>query len=133
MTREIALHCMKSASELESELCEECPIYGQTGCDHCYEDALQYVIAMLEQEPIDYETQYENYLKKSEVVISQLRADRDRLQDAFDKLRAEIEEPLKINQGLNTESAKAQAIALSWVLGVIDKYKAEIEPQESEG
>jgi hypothetical protein len=42
---------MKSASELERELCEECPIYGQTGCDHCYEDALQYVIAMLEQEP----------------------------------------------------------------------------------
>ena len=52
MTKEIALHCMKSASELERELCEECPIYGQTGCDHCYEDALQYVIAMLEQEPI---------------------------------------------------------------------------------
>lgn len=52
MTREIALHCMKSASELERELCEECPIYGQTGCDHCYEDALQYVIAMLEQEPV---------------------------------------------------------------------------------
>lgn len=50
MTRKIALHCMKSASELERELCEECPIYGQTGCDHCYEDALQYVIAMLEQE-----------------------------------------------------------------------------------
>lgn len=52
MTRKIALHCMKSASELERELCEECPIYGQTGCDHCYEDALQYVIGMLEQEPI---------------------------------------------------------------------------------
>lgn len=51
MTREIALHCMKSASELERELCEECPIYEQTGCDHCYEDALQYVIATLEQEP----------------------------------------------------------------------------------
>ena len=50
MTREIALHCMKSASELERELCEECPIYGQTGSDHCFEDALQYVIGMLEQE-----------------------------------------------------------------------------------
>jgi pyruvate dehydrogenase complex dehydrogenase (E1) component len=43
--------------------------------------------------------------------------------DVLDKIRAEIEEPLKINQGLNTESAKAQAIALSWVLEVIDKYK----------
>ena len=51
MTKEIALHCMKSASELNSELCEECPIYGQTGSDHCFEDALQYVIGMLEQEP----------------------------------------------------------------------------------
>ena len=51
MTREIALHCMKSASEFEGTLCEECPIYGQTGCDHCFEDALQYVIRMLEQKP----------------------------------------------------------------------------------
>ena len=52
MTKEIALHCMKSASELKSELCEECPIYGQTGSDHCFENALQYVIGMLEQEPV---------------------------------------------------------------------------------
>lgn len=51
MTREIALHCMKSYSELHSDLCELCPIYGQTGSDHCFEDALQYVIGMLEQEP----------------------------------------------------------------------------------
>lgn len=50
MTREIALHCMKSYSELHSDLCELCPIYGQTGSDHCFEDALQYVIGMLEQE-----------------------------------------------------------------------------------
>lgn len=52
MTREIALHCMKSYSELHSDLCELCPIYGQTGSDHCFEDALQYVIGMLEQTPI---------------------------------------------------------------------------------
>lgn len=51
MTKEIALYCIKSISESERELCEECQIYGQTGCDHCYEDALQYVITMLEQEP----------------------------------------------------------------------------------
>ena len=51
MTREIALHCMKSYSESHSDLCELCPIYGQTGSDHCFEDALQYVIGMLEQEP----------------------------------------------------------------------------------
>lgn len=51
MTREIALHCMKSYSELHSDLCELCSIYGETGSDHCFEDALQYVIGMLEQEP----------------------------------------------------------------------------------
>lgn len=51
MTREIALHCMKSYSESHSDLCELCPIYGQTGSDHCFEDALQYVINALEQEP----------------------------------------------------------------------------------
>lgn len=50
MTREIALYCMKSASELERELCRECPISGQS--EHCYEDALQYVIKYLEQEPV---------------------------------------------------------------------------------
>ncbi len=58
MTKEIALHCMKSASELKSELCEECPIYGQTGSDHCFEDSLQYVIGMLEQEPISDKYEY---------------------------------------------------------------------------
>ena len=71
MTREIALHCMKSASELERELCEECPIYGQTGSDHCFEDALQYVIGMLEQEPI------------------------------LDKIRAEIEQTRKMYLDMN--------------------------------
>lgn len=52
MTREIALHCMKSYSEHHSDLCELCSIYGQTGSDHCFEDALEYVIKDLEQEPI---------------------------------------------------------------------------------
>lgn len=52
MTREIALHCMKSYSEHHSDLCELCPIYGQTGSDHCFEDALEYVIKDLEQAPI---------------------------------------------------------------------------------
>jgi hypothetical protein len=45
----------------------------------------------------------------------------------LDKIRAEIEEPLKINEGMHTESAKAQAIALSWCIEIIDKYKTESE------
>lgn len=81
-------------------------------------------IKALEQESIDYKTRYENFRKKSGVVISQLRADHDRLQEAIDKIRAEIE----------SESAKSfkypeweRAIALEWVLNIIDKYMAESE------
>lgn len=49
-------------------------------------------VLALEQEPIDYKTQYEEFSKKAEIVISQLRADRDRLLDVLGKIRAEIEE-----------------------------------------
>ena len=42
--------------------------------------------------------------------------------DVLDKIRAKIEEPLKINEGMHTESAKAQAIALSWCIEIIDRY-----------
>lgn len=51
MTREEALYCMKANSVLHSEICEECPLYGNTGVDHCFEDALDEVIKALEQEP----------------------------------------------------------------------------------
>lgn len=46
--------------------------------------------------------------------------------DALDKIRSKIEEPLKINEGMHTESAKAQAIALSWCIEIIDKYRNEV-------
>lgn len=45
---------------------------------------------------------------------------------ALDKIKAEIEEPLKINESLHTENAKAQAISLSWCIDIINKY---LEPQ----
>ena len=51
MTREEALYCMKANSILHSEICEECPLYGDTGVDHCFEDALDEAIKALEQEP----------------------------------------------------------------------------------
>lgn len=38
----------------------------------------------------DYNERYESYLKKSGIVISQLREDRDRLLDALDKIKDEI-------------------------------------------
>jgi bacterioferritin (cytochrome b1) len=46
--------------------------------------------------------------------------------EVLDKIRAEIEEHVKINQNLNTDRAKA----LCWCLDVIDKYKAESENKE---
>ena len=107
MTREIALHCMKSYSELHSDLCELCPIYGQTGSDHCFEDALEYVIKDLEQEPV------------------------------IDKIRAEIAEfgSIWVEYKISGRSDKdiEQLVsdvlkqAKEQVLDVIDKYKAETE------
>lgn len=53
MTREEALYCMKANSILHSEICEECPLYGDTGVDHCFEEALYEAIKALEQEPCE--------------------------------------------------------------------------------
>lgn len=44
----------------------------------------------------------------------------------LNKIKAEIEEPLKINESLHTKSAKTQAISLSWCIDIINKY---LEPQ----
>lgn len=46
MTENIAIYCLKAASELNTEMCEECPLYGQTGADHCCEDALHLQVAI---------------------------------------------------------------------------------------
>ena len=53
MKKEIALHCLKAYSQLHNEMCEDCPIYGETGDDHCFEDALNKVIKILEKEPCE--------------------------------------------------------------------------------
>ena len=51
MTREEALYCIKANSVLHSEICEECPLYGDTGIDHCFEEALDMAVEALEQDP----------------------------------------------------------------------------------
>ena len=122
MTREIALHCMKSASELERELCEECPIYGQTGCDHCYEDALQYVIGMLEQEPTDKK------ITKAELdsIVKALNEGWElRVNEVLGKIRAEI---LK-EHGYSKDYVGTftySTIKVATVLRILDKYKDRI-------
>lgn len=52
MKREEAIYCLKDQSELYSEVCEECPLYGQTGVDHCCEDALQMAITALQNQTV---------------------------------------------------------------------------------
>ena len=52
MKIEEAIYCLKSQSERYSEVCEECPLYGQTGVDHCCEDALQMAITALQNQPV---------------------------------------------------------------------------------
>lgn len=52
MKIEEAIYCLKAESERYSEVCEECPLYGQTGVDHCCEDALQLAITALQNQPV---------------------------------------------------------------------------------
>lgn len=52
MKREEAIYCLKAQSERCSEVCEECPLYGQTGVDHCCEEALQMAITALQNQPV---------------------------------------------------------------------------------
>lgn len=52
MKREEAIYCLKAHSERYSEVCKECPLYGQTGVDHCCEKALQMAITALQNQPV---------------------------------------------------------------------------------
>ena len=60
------------------------------------------------------------YEEKSEIVIRQLREDRDRLQNAIDKIRAEISE-YKDDKVIHAERNEMIDI----VLEIIDKYRKE--------
>lgn len=77
------------------------------------------------------------FKKKAEVVISQLRADRDRLEDAIEKIRAEISEygsiwvqyTIKGTTNKDIEDIVENAIkqAKDQVLYIIDKHTKERE------
>lgn len=60
--------------------------------------------------------------KEYQALIDSLSGECERLHKALNDIRAEIERPLRIERYADTESAKAQAIALSWCLEVIDKH-----------
>jgi hypothetical protein len=112
--------------------CDTCPylsVCGDIPEKYVPCDDLETTNAIIETakalQSIDYKAQYENHLKKSEVVISQLRADRDRLLKAFDNMRAEI---MKLDD-INPDYPMDRTIHISRneVLQIIDKYKTESE------
>lgn len=47
--KEAVLHCLRWM--IDEELCEECPLYGMTGSDHCEKDCVRLAIEELEQKP----------------------------------------------------------------------------------
>lgn len=49
--KEAVLHCLRAM--IGEELCEECPLYGTTGTDHCEKDCVRLAIEELEQKPCD--------------------------------------------------------------------------------
>ena len=69
MTRKIAIYCLKAYSEHHNEMCEECEIYGQTGEDHCFEDALEFAINSLETDET-YQLEYEITTGQTKVVTT---------------------------------------------------------------
>jgi len=64
------------------------------------------------------------YEEKSAIVIEQLRADRDRLLDAFNKMIDEIEQ-IEINGHIR--DAECFRAGINVALNVINKYKVEGE------
>lgn len=64
--------------------------------------------------------------EKAEVVISQLRADRDRLQNIIEQIRAEIEELIE-ELDIDDDYQKGVSLGLENSLEIIDKHKTEIE------
>lgn len=49
--KEAVLHCLKAM--IDEELCEECPLYGTTGTDHCEKDCVRLAIEELEKKLCD--------------------------------------------------------------------------------
>lgn len=60
---------------------------------------------------------------KAEIVIAQLRADRDRLADALDKIRAEIEELDRHYDNDYFSGNNDPMYKCNEVLQIIDKYR----------
>lgn len=45
-----AIYCLKAESELHPEVCNECELHGEVGCDHCFDEATDIAIQALEKQ-----------------------------------------------------------------------------------
>lgn len=121
MTKEDAIDIIKS----------ECYVFNPLNFDRStmVNTALDMAITSLERS--------DKFQQKAEVVISQLRADRDRLEDAIEKIRAEITEygsiwvqyTIKGRTDKDIDGIVENAIkqAKDQVLYIIDKHTKERE------
>lgn len=80
MKREEVIYCLKAQSERCSEVCEECTLYGQTGVDHCCEDALQMAITALQNQPVWIPVCESCIAKEYDMDVNAMR---DRMEDFF--------------------------------------------------
>lgn len=104
--KEAVLHCLKSM--IDEEVCEECPLYGMTGTDHCEKDCVRLAI---------------NALSRSENPNKWIGA------EVLDKIRAEIAD---IYCGQYCENPFTADAVREMALDIIDKYKASPTGVESE-
>lgn len=103
--KEAVLHCLKVM--IDEEVCEECPLYGTTGTDHCEKDCVRLAI---------------NALSRSENPNKWMAA------EVLDKIRAEIEDYQDSLPWENNSIVKWDAI--NYILEqIIDKYKNKIESE----
>ena len=141
--KETVLHCLKSM--IDEEACEECPLYGTTGTDHCEKDCVRLAINALEQDPctdaisrqavlmeidkylcgVPFEEKgIDEVIKDLPLVIPAEKMGRWIDADVLDKIRAEIEEYRDTMPWESKSLVKWEAI--NYILEqIIDKYKAE--------
>lgn len=85
--KEAVLHCLRAM--IDEELCEECPLYGTTGTDHCEKDCVRLAIGELEKEQYykDLAQSYEKTINKLTKAISEQKPK----PDILDKINNDIQ------------------------------------------
>lgn len=119
VTRQDRIYCLKVSSDYHSEVCEECKFY--PNCDHMTQDDMTELtikdLEALEQEP---------FINKSCVSSEVCEHDKNKV---LDKIRAEISTVYESLDGYDPDSLGTFVCRID---DIIDKYRAENEPRESE-